>query len=259
VTERLQALVEMSRALGDPSWRLAILGEGNTSCRADADEFFVKASGHSLDGIGPEGFVRCRFAPILAAAAAGSASDEEVRRVLADARGDPTGPMPSIETFLHAHLLSVDGVEFVGHTHPVSVNALLCSEGADLNARLIPDHVVCCGPASCVVPYADPGLPLAQALKAAVASYVKAHGEPPRLILMQNHGMIALGGRPEEVISCSLMAEKAAQIYLGACAAGRPRSLTPENVERIHVRPDEAYRRERIGQTPPGETEGGDG
>ena len=38
----------MSRILGDPARDLVILGEGNTSARADGNTFFVKASGKEL-------------------------------------------------------------------------------------------------------------------------------------------------------------------------------------------------------------------
>ena len=70
--------------------------------------------------------------------------------------------MPSIEVSFHAMLLAECNVEFVGHTHPIAINQLLCSEHAESFAkhRIFPDEVVLCGPESVFVPYADPGLPL---------------------------------------------------------------------------------------------------
>ena len=52
----LQQLVEFSRRLGDPVNDYAILGEGNSSASVDRESFYVKASGATLCGIGPEGF-----------------------------------------------------------------------------------------------------------------------------------------------------------------------------------------------------------
>ncbi|MEO8394395.1 MAG: class II aldolase/adducin family protein, partial [Chloroflexota bacterium] len=58
-------LVEMTRFLGQPHLNYVIIGEGNTSFRADAETFWVKASGQGMNGITAEGFVKVRFDPIL--------------------------------------------------------------------------------------------------------------------------------------------------------------------------------------------------
>ena len=63
----LDELAAMSAELGLPSHDYAILGEGNTSARADEDGFWIKASGTSLAGATRENFVRVRLAPVLAA------------------------------------------------------------------------------------------------------------------------------------------------------------------------------------------------
>ena len=73
--------------------------------------------------------------------------------------------------------------------------------------------------------------------------YLERHGEAPRIILLQNHGIIALGGSPNAVLASLLMAEKAAKIFVGAAALGGPVFLTPENVASISGRSDEHYRR----------------
>ena len=44
-----------------------------------------------------------------------------------------------------------------------------------------------------------------------------------------------------------MMADKAARILLAALASGTPTYLSPENVERIHTRPDEHYRQKALG------------
>jgi ribulose-5-phosphate 4-epimerase/fuculose-1-phosphate aldolase len=67
------------------------------------------------------------------------------------------------------------------------------------------------------------------------------------VILMQNHGFIALGRSPEQVESATAMFVKTARILLGTYALGGPNFLTPENVNRIYTRPDEKYREKQIG------------
>jgi len=245
----LRQLIEMSRDLGDPARDYVILGEGNTSARAGETTFFVKASGFELRTITAQGFVEVRLADILAMLEAGDLSDEQVHQRLRAARMDQSSDLrPSVETVLHALLLELPAVHFVGHTHPTSVNTILCSkQGPEaISGRLFPDEIVCCGIAPAYVPYTDPGLPLARAVKAVVDDYVRQHQVAPRAILMQNHGLIAAGKSPAEVESITHMWDKAARILIGTYLLGGPNYLSPEHVARIYTRPDEKYREKLI-------------
>jgi len=246
----LAQLVTMSNNLGDPALDYVILGEGNTSARADADTFWVKASGTELRTIEASGFVRVRFDRVLALLDAGDLSDDEVKAGLEAAKVDPAvTARPSVETVLHALALQLEGVHFVGHTHPTAVNTVLCSQQAEeaVSGRLFPDHIVYCGPASVYVPYTDPGVPLARAIRDSMAQYVDEYREVPKVILMQNHGLIVLGRTGQEVEDVTAMAVKAARVLLGTYTLGGPHFLTAQAVDRIHTRPDEAYRRKVSG------------
>jgi len=66
------------------------------------------------------------------------------------------------------------------------------------------------------------------------------------MVLMQNHGIITLGGTWQAVLSGLLMAEKAAKIFVGAAVLGGPIFMNDENVDRIAGRPDEAYRQRAL-------------
>jgi len=243
----LAQLVAMSRNLGDPARDYVILGEGNTSARADAGTFWVKASGVELRTAEAGDFVQIRSDRVLALLKEGGLADAEIATRLEAAKVDASATArPSVETVLHALVLQLEGVNFVGHTHPTAVNALLCSQkaGEVASGRLFPDHVVYCGPASVYVPYTDPGLPLARKVRDLVDRYVEKNHEVPKTILMQNHGLIALGDTPQQVQNITAMAVKAARVLIGTYALGGPRFLTPEDVDRIQTRPDEEYRRQ---------------
>ncbi len=84
------------------------------------------------------------------------------------------------------------------------------------------------------------------AIRAETLSHIATHGAPPRTILLENHGLIALGPSPESVRAATLMADKAAHIFAGAAAIGSPRFLTPDQVTRIATRPDEHYRQRAL-------------
>ncbi len=239
-------LVQLSREMGDPSLDYVILGEGNTSARIDGEGFWVKASGTRLAEMGEEHFVKMSLAGVRALLGASGLGDDAIRDGLLAARlGKGETQHPSVETLLHALCLEEPEVAFVGHSHPTAINAITCSQAwpEAFGGRLFPDEIVVCGPAPLLIPYVDPGLPLAQAIGEGLAAHREQHGESPRLILMQNHGMVALGKSARQVLDITAMAVKAARILLGSYAVGGPAFLTDAAADRIHVRPDEAYRR----------------
>ncbi|MCS7220783.1 MAG: class II aldolase/adducin family protein [Anaerolineae bacterium] len=246
----LAQLIWMSHELGRPELDYAILGEGNVSARIDDETFLVKASGAELRTLDENGLVEVSLQRALALLDAEDISDASVKAGLVAAKVDPTATRhPSVETVLHALALTAGGATWVGHTHPTAVNAVLCSQAAEsaYAGRLFPDEIVVCGPAPVFVPYTDPGVPLARCVREKIQAYMEEWGQPPKVILMQNHGLIALGSSPQEVLNITAMAVKVARVLLGTYALGGPRFLTEQQVTRIHTRPDEALRRRMLG------------
>jgi len=246
----LDRLLDLSHQLGLEPRKLAILGEGNASTRIGEETFLVKASGSNLATLSPEGVTECRFDGLLPLLKAAKMADAAIDERLFAARLYPSAKKPSVEAIFPAYLLTLPGVNFVGHTHPIAVNQLLCSKYARLFARrrTFPDEIVCCGVESVFVPYTDPGLKLSQAIRTATVAYIERVGRAPRVILLENHGFIGLGATPEAVLAATLMGVKAAEIFVGAASAGGlPRFLTPAQVTRIAGRPDEHYRQKALG------------
>lgn len=246
--EKLAALVSLSRELGSERHQLAILGEGNTSLRLSDETFLVKASGSSLGSLTEADLVECRSAPLLAMLNRTDLTDQQIEDELFASRTDTKAKKPSVEALFHAFLLSLEGIAYVGHTHPISVNQILCTFRASEFAtrRLFPDEIVCCGPASVFVPYTDPGLKLAQAIRTKTLAHIGAYGTPPRVVLLENHGIITLGASRSAVKAAMFMADKAARIFAGAAALGGPQFLTAAQVDRIANRKDEHYRQRAL-------------
>ena len=242
-----QALLKLSHELGRPEHDYVILGEGNTSVRIDEGSFLVKASGTNLATLRDSGLVRVSSEACRKMLIGPELNDHEITAALLDARVDPAGETrPSVETVMHAVLLDLPGVNFVGHTHPTAINAINCSPRFDdaLTPRLFPDHIVVCGPSAALVPYVDPGLPLARAVIEIARAYLDRFGEAPKTIYLKNHGFIALGSSAMEVSQVTAMAVKAARILLGAFAAGGPIFMSDADVSRIAGRDDEHYRQQ---------------
>lgn len=246
--ELIEQLIWLSHELGREDRQLAILGEGNTSARCDDGSFWVKASGSQLSNITPQGFSHVDTEAILGLMERTELDDEALGPALMQALVDPNHRRPSVETFLHALCLREAGVNWVAHTHAVSVNQVLCSrQGADpFRGHLFPDGIVVCGRYPAVVPYVDPGFALALAVRDELRRYQDDHGHAPKLLLMVNHGLVALGQSAQEALNITMMADKWAKVIVGTYALGGPTFLPEDQAERIDSRLDEHYRRRQL-------------
>jgi rhamnose utilization protein RhaD (predicted bifunctional aldolase and dehydrogenase) len=248
----LQELINMSQTLGKPENDYVILGEGNTSGKVDDDFFYVKASGKYLSQSDEKTFVKVKMQDALGVLDKGELTDDQIKLELNAAKADQSNPlMPSIETTFHGFLLSLPGINFVGHTHATAVNALLCSKNAKeiINGgRLFPDEIVYCGIEPIFMEYQDPGLGLARGIRDETNAFIKRNGCVPKVILIRNHGIIAVGKNAHEVEAITAMYCKAARVLLGATGFGGVNYLSEENVRRIYTRPDEELRIKQSGK-----------
>lgn len=248
-TSVLRELIAMSAELGRPERDLVILGEGNTSAACDDGSYWVKASGTQLRTPSEDTFVQLWCEPVCALAEIESMSDDAFKAALDEAKVDPqVTKRSSTETVLHALALTEGGASFVGHTHPIAVNAIMCSASAAeaVSGRIFPDEIVVCGPAPAYVPYVDPGLPLARAVREVMRRYIDEWNMSPKVMVLQNHGLIAMGSSPTEVDSITSMFVKTCRVLAGTYVFGGPHFLESQHVNRIFTRPDEVYRRREL-------------
>lgn len=244
----VEQLIWLSNELGREERGLVILGEGNTGASCGDGTFWVKASGSEMGTIDAGGFSHVDINAVMSLLDNKSMDDEAVGKALMDVLVDPSHRRPSVETFLHALCIEEAGAKWIAHTHAISVNAILCSKlGAEpFRGHLFPDGIVVCGPKVAVVPYVDPGLPLAQAVRDELRRFQDEFGFPPKLLLMENHGLVGLGQSAQEALNINLMADKWAKTIIGSYTLGGPNFLSPENVTRIDSRLDEHYRRQQL-------------
>ena len=248
VTSVINDLVKLSHELGREDRNLALLGEGNTSADCSDGTFWVKASGSQLATIDEKGFSRIRMSVVLELMTANEMSDEAVAEGLKRVLVPPSYKKPSVETFLHALCISEAKARWVGHTHPLSVNSILCSKlGAEPFLQAIyPDQIVVCGKVPAVVPYVDPGFSLALAVRSSLRAYLDQYGHAPKMLLMVNHGLVALGQSPMEVLNIQLMADKIARVIQATYALGGPAFLSAQDADRIENRLDQHYRQNML-------------
>ena len=243
----LSDLIGLSRHLGE-EWRdYVIIGEGNTSARADDQSFWIKASGANLRTIDASGFVRLNLQRVLDLIDHAQ-NDDDVTRGFAQAKIDPSvAARPSIETFIHALAIAYGGAQFAGHTHPIAINAILCSQNAEaLTRHITPDGITVCGASPVFVPYYDVGVTLARAVRDALRKNIEQNGVTPKVIYLQNHGLLALGRSVIEIKNITAMAVKNARTMAQTFALGGPNYLSASATQRIDQRPDELLRRAKF-------------
>lgn len=235
-------LVALTRRIGDPAADLVVLAEGNTSLRLGDDRFVVKASGSRMDVAEPGDFVIGDLPELVEVLERGGTDQKTLSRLLS--AGDSRA---SIETLVHVVALAA-GATWVAHTHPTAVVGLLAVREAEelWSAPLFPDEAVVLGE-PVWVPYAAPGIALGTAVHVAVRDRLDRDGVAPRLVLLGNHGIVALGATATEVETITTMAVKAARVRSVGLGAGTLAPLDVEHARELAGRPDEAARRTRLG------------
>jgi rhamnose utilization protein RhaD (predicted bifunctional aldolase and dehydrogenase)/NAD(P)-dependent dehydrogenase (short-subunit alcohol dehydrogenase family) len=190
----LREVVALSHRFGDDP-EFARGGGGNSSVKADGI-LYIKPSGTSLSKLTPESLIALEIEPLLellerSPEAPIAGGTDEVFEVAVAARvGAADDRRPSVELLFHALLPE----RFVLHTHPTTVNAFTCSSGGAAAAERI------FGAGVLWVPYADPGLPLARAVRDTRQEHERRTGTPtPRAILLQNHGLLVSGDSIAEI------------------------------------------------------------
>jgi rhamnose utilization protein RhaD (predicted bifunctional aldolase and dehydrogenase)/NAD(P)-dependent dehydrogenase (short-subunit alcohol dehydrogenase family) len=181
--DALDQLVYLSALIGREP-RLVQPGGGNTSTKT-GDLLLVKGSGTDLETIGRAGFTRLSLRALAGLRSIDSMGDADMMRFMAgamtDGAGGGGGPMPSVETPLHALLPA----PVIAHTHDVATMSL--TNVSDETARRLLDELF----QGDVVyaPYTRPGFPLAQAIGKLVA------GLPANAIglALAHHGMVVWG------------------------------------------------------------------
>ena len=194
MTESIRELVEISRFYGKQT-AYVIAGGGNTSWK-DERHLYIKASGISLSTIGENGF--CVLSrdmlgkiPDMEFSSDPVVREDQVKNALLNSRVDPgSGLRPSVETSLH----NLFEYNFVVHTHPTLVNALMCSNLAEEKTKEL------FGTKALYIPYSDPGFILFTIIREKILEYRQLEGHDPQVVLIQNHGVFVAANTVDEIV-----------------------------------------------------------
>jgi ribulose-5-phosphate 4-epimerase/fuculose-1-phosphate aldolase len=207
--------------------KFVVGAEGNISWKFNDTNFVIKCSGYKLSEITEESLVICDL-------------NDSLKKFENNKR-------PSIEVGFHSWLLKNTKFKVIAHTHPTNVMKILCSEkntNIFSSKRMFPDQVVFNGKKSCVVPYANPGKDLFEQICFQVTKYEQENNEFPRLILLQNHGIICCANSFSEAITITEICDKSAEIFNGVMSMAEfPTFLNEKQILDLENDEREKYRK----------------
>lgn len=193
----LKELIKISKYAGE-RFDLVQAGGGNASVKNDDGTMLIKASGFLLSEVNEEtGIAKVytqKIADILGDSNILEVKEKTEREAISkilvkEATIDDC--RPSIETLLHAFLS-----KYTLHTHPLTVNMIVIQkEWKHILNSIFVDMIL--------VDYKTPGIELALALKKAVDLFMASTNKQPKIIFLQNHGLIITSDNLNEIMDLS--------------------------------------------------------
>ena len=190
--QNIKELIEVSRFYGRDK-TFVIAGGGNTSFKNES-HIWIKSSGVALETIDESGFVclsreKLKIVSTKTYSTDSAHREAEVKADLANAIVSSGKNRPSVETSMH----EIIDYQYVVHTHPTKVNALMCSN----NARVACQELF--GDEALFIPYTDPGYILFKKVETEIAQFKAKYGKAPQSIYLENHGVFIAADSVAEI------------------------------------------------------------
>jgi rhamnose utilization protein RhaD (predicted bifunctional aldolase and dehydrogenase)/NAD(P)-dependent dehydrogenase (short-subunit alcohol dehydrogenase family) len=209
-----------SRLIGEEK-SLVLHGGGNTSVKShrrdllgeDVPAVYVKASGHDLASISPEGFTALDLGAVRRLRALHALGEDVMALELLARRFNAQSAPPTIEALLHAFIPA----KFIDHTHADAILSLTNQpDGGSLIREALGRNVI-------VLEYIRPGFPLARAAAEAFDGAPASEG-----MVLSKHGLVTWGESARESYERTIDLVTRAEEYLASRPAKgvRPGSST---------------------------------
>jgi len=227
MNQEFAELIAVSRRYGSDK-SFVIAGGGNTSFKND-NFIWIKASGAALETIDENGFV-CLSREKLKIVSSKTYSSDPAQRE-AEVKADLTNAIisqgtnrPSVETSMH----EIIDYQFVVHTHPTLVNALMCSNNAASACHEL------FGDQTLFIPYTDPGYILFKKVETEIDRFTSGFSKAPQIIFLENHGVFVAANTISEIneLYASIM-EKINQRIVEALPDIEQKSFESPIIEKI--------------------------
>lgn len=229
----IHEILSTGQALGKHPGALVLEGEGSVAARMTDTRMVVSRVGADLAGLVPTDFVHFDLQRFNEVNAQETILPEDLAATRLHAA---PGAEPQEDAPLFGWLLALEpAVRVAAHIHPVVVDQITASPRARQFAdrRTVHNEVLLLGAASLLVNYSEPGLPLTREIQKKMVLWRDRYKSVPRVILVQNHGVILLGETGPGLLRCVDGLLKYAELFTNASLLGGPVFLTPQAITQI--------------------------
>ncbi|HEX4086403.1 MAG TPA: class II aldolase/adducin family protein [Chthoniobacteraceae bacterium] len=229
----INEILALGQSLGRHPARLVLPEEGSLAYRVTDNRVTVTRRGATLAELQASDFVHMDMQRINEVAAHDPVLAEDLASTQLHAE---YGAEPHEDVALFSWLLGQDSsLRVATHVHPVVVDQITASPRARQFAdrRTVHNEVLALGSASLLVNYSEPGLPLTREIQKKMILWRDRYKSVPRIILVQNHGVLMLGESGPALLRAVDALIKYAELFTWASLLGGPVFLTPQAITQI--------------------------
>jgi ribulose-5-phosphate 4-epimerase/fuculose-1-phosphate aldolase len=231
----LNDTLTLGQSLGNHPARLILAEEGSLAARITDTRIVVSRKGAHLAALTAADLVHFDLQKLNEVIAMEPVLPEDIAGAQLHAE---FGAEPHEDITLFACLLGLDpALRVAVHIHPAIVDQIIASPRARQFAdrRTVHNEVLALGSASLLVNFADPGVPLTREIQKKMILWRDRNKSVPRVILVQNHGVILLGASGLALLRSIEALLKYAELFAGASLLGGPVFLTPQAITQIEL------------------------
>jgi len=232
----INEILTLGQSIGRHPGRLVLAEEGALAARVTDNRIAVTRKGASLAELQAGDFVHFDLQRINEVIAHDPVLPEDLAATQLHAE---YGAEADEDATLFAWLLGLEpALRFAVHVHPVIVDQITASPRARQfsDRRTVHNEVLALGSASLLINYAEPGLGLTREIQKKMILWRDRNKSVPRVILVQNHGVIILGESEVALLRSIDALLKYAELFAGASLLGGPVFLTPQAITQIEQR-----------------------
>jgi ribulose-5-phosphate 4-epimerase/fuculose-1-phosphate aldolase len=226
-------ILTLAQSLGNHPARLILAEEGSLASRFTDTRIAITRRGAHLAVLQAADFVHFDLQRLNEIISKDPVPPEDIA---ATQLHTEYGAEPHEDLTLFAWLLALDpALGIAVHIHPAIVDQITASPRARQFAdrRTVHNEVLALGSASLLVNYAEPGLGLTREIQKKMILWRDRNKSVPRVILVQNHGVILLGRTAMGLLRSIDALLKYAELFAGASLLGGPVFLTPQAITQI--------------------------
>ena len=213
------------------------LNQISISALVNQDSFLLNSVETNSRQITKGDIYEYRLEPVLNILNSEYLSNSKILEIIKSSQESKGSPKASTETLIHALCLKYGEAKYVAHSHSLTVNKILCSQigSTAFKGHVFADSITACGKTPATISFVEAGFFQAKAVYNELKSFKKINFQTPKILLMENHGPIALAKNPKELVNIIKTLEQWAELLLAGYQLSGPNYLSLDHVLNIEA------------------------